>query len=156
MTVAALGFAASGQAHPFSWDRTAADGSRPGVTLRWDRSVQSCGDTDPFRSMKVRAHQGQSPIRADEYMVVTGRRQVRSAGRWVTLPSPSDTVTKRAANGRSTAHFTLQYYLRFVDRGMRTRVKLRYQWKRAAGDPGDADDTVFARRTASTAACTIP
>lgn len=151
-----LGFAGSASGHPFSWDRKAEDPSRPGVTLRWDRSIASCGDTTPFRQLKVRAHQGQAPIRADEYMVVIGRRQVLSGGRWVSLPGPSDKVEKRAANGRAKAHFTLGYYLRFVDKGVKSRVKLRYLWKREAGGPGDVDDTVLAKRTASTRACTIP
>lgn len=155
-TVALLGVAASGQAHPFTWDRTAADASRPGVTIRWDRSLASCGDTTPFRTFRVRVHQGQRPIRSDEYMVVSGRRQVRSGASWVSLPGPGDEVEKRAANGKATAHFTLAYYLRFVDKGMRSRVKLRYLWKRAAEEPGDAGDRVFARRTAYTRACTIP
>jgi hypothetical protein len=155
-TLAVLGVPGSGLAHPFTWDRTAADPSRPGVTIRWDRSIAGCGDTTPFRPFSVRAHQGQQPIRSDEYMVVSGRRQVRSGARWVSLPGPADEVEKRAANGRATAHFTLAYYLRSVDKGKRSRVKLRYLWKRAGGEPGDADDEVFARRNAYTRACTIP
>jgi hypothetical protein len=106
--------------------------------------------------MKVKTHQGQTKMAADGYLVVTGRRQIRSGGKWFSLPSPSDTVTKRAPNGRAIAHSTLQFYLRFVDKGKRSRVQLRFAWMQAAGEAGDADDKLWARRTVYTSACTIP
>ena len=93
---------------------------------------------------------------ANDYLVVTGRRQIRSGGKWFSLPSSSDTVTKRAPNGRATAHSTLQFYLRFVDKGKRSRVQVRFAWMQATGEAGDADDKLWARRTVYTGACTIP
>jgi hypothetical protein len=156
LVVALLVLAASASAHTFKWDGSAPDPKRPGVTLRWDRTLAACGDTSPFRTMKVRAHQGQTKMLANQYLTVTGRRQVRSGGRWVSLPSSSDSVTKRAPNGRATAHYTLQFYLRFVDKGMRSRVQLRYAWMEAAGEAGDKDDKLWAKRTLYTSACKIP
>ena len=142
-------------AHTFSWDGSAADAARPGTTLRWDRTLSSCGDTSPFRTLKVPVHQGQTPIAAEDYMVAIGRRQVLKNGTWVTL-GPGDEATKRGANGAGKTHATLQFYLRYVDKGMRSRVRLRLQWKRAAGEPGDADHTVVAKRTVSTTSCRVP
>ncbi len=156
LAVALLVLAASASAHTFKWDGSASDPKRPGVTLRWDRTLTDCGDTSPFRTLKVRAHQGQTKLLANQYLTVTGRRQVRSGGRWVSLPSTSDVVTKRAPNGRATAHYTLQYYLRFVDKGKRSRVQLRYAWMEAAGAAGDKDDKLWAKRTLYTSACKIP
>ena len=153
---ALLGFAAPASAHTFTWDGSAADPLRSGVTLRWDRSLSDCGDTTPFRTLKVRAHQAQTKLSSNQYLTVTGRRQLKSGKKWVSLPSPSDSVTKRAANGKATAHYTLQYYLRFVDKGKRSRVKLQYAWMEAAGQPGDADDKVWAKRTLYTSSCVIP
>ena len=157
LAAALIAFAASASAHPFTWDGKAADPKRPGVTLRWDRTLSSCGDTSPFRTMKVKTHQGQTdnggrPVpRGDRAAPDQG-----AAGQWFSLPSSSDTVTKRAPNGRAIAHSTLQFYLRFVDRGKRSRVQLRFAWMQVAGDPGDADDKLWARRTVYTGACTIP
>ena len=154
--VALLVFAASASAHKFSWDASAPDAKRPGVTLRWDRTLSDCGDTSPFRTLKVRAHQAQTKMPADGYLTVTGRRQLKSGKKWVSLPSSSDVVTKRAANGKATAHYTLSYYLRFVDKGKRSRVQLKFAWMQAAGQSGDADYKVWAKRTVYTSSCKIP
>jgi hypothetical protein len=151
-----LAFAGSASAHTFTWDGTAADPLRPGTTLRWERTLSDCGDTSPFRTLKVTGHQGQTPITGEQYLTVTGRRQVRTGGRWRSLPSPSDSVTERAPNGTGTAHFTLRFYLRFVDKRKRSRVRLTYAWMEATGEPGDADDQIWAKRTRFTSACTIP
>jgi hypothetical protein len=154
---ALLGPVASAEANAFTWDGSARDPLRPGVTTRWESTLSSCGDTSPFRALKVRVHQGQSPIRGDEYMVVVGRRQVRRGpgAKWTTLP-PSDGAVRRAADGEGTPRMTLQFFLRFVDRGMQSRVRLRHEWRRADGQPGDADDRVFAKRTTYTSACRVP
>ena len=95
-------------------------------------------------------------MRPNQYLVVTGRRQLKDGRRWISLPSPADVVVKRGRNGQSPTHFTLQFFLRSVDKGEQSRVELVYRWKQAAGEPGSAGDRVWATRKAFTKACTIP
>ena len=153
-----LALAGSAFAHAFTWDGSRRDPLREGVTLRWDRSLLTCGDTDPFAPLKVGAHIGQTNMRAQNYLVVRGRRQIARAGAgpWTTLPYASDGAAARGQNGQSPFHATLPFYLRFVDRGMFTRVRLTYQWKRAAGEPGPAGDKLWATQTAFTPPCQVP